>query len=528
MSADGSGWLSSLTHEVMMDWHSRSKALVYRNDPEAWLSDILGVRWHAKQREIGEAFLTSDRVAVKSANGSGKSRMVAELTSWGICTHGLGELLCIITAPTLRQVEKVVFEYLKQNYSNARARNHPMPGQIADSLEWIYRENPRDPKRTLVLGMKPADKDVVSTFQGIRSIGLESTETWVMMDEAGGVPQGLFTAAEAVTTGSKGKIVAIGNPDNLNTEFHKLFTDPKMAEDWSLHTISAFDLPTITGEIVYPNEPEKQAAMLNSGMNDLAWVERNGRAWGVDSARYLSKVLGQFPDSDDRSFFPQSAVDTAAETDIPIDFQVDLHGGLDLARFGEDDSMLYGNRGGRIRKVASWSKATANESATRADSLAREHAMTMLVIDAAGLGGPIMDQIVARAGNAYTVLRALGAERSPDPTRWLNARAYWFDMFREAMMAGRVDLDFDEDPQLREELLMIQYDFTPKGAIKIESKKDMAARGVKSPDALDAVIYSFMKEAGILDGPITGLQKGDVVMFDPWTILGADMAGLPI
>jgi hypothetical protein len=189
--------------------------------------------------------------------------------------------------------------------------------------------------------------------------------------------------------------------------------------------------------------------------------------------------------------------------------------------------MVYNNRGGHIRKRDTWSKATANESATRVHQLALEDGAEIVVIDAAGLGGPILDQIAARGDRYYTIIAALGNEKSPDLTRWANARAYWYDMLRQQMLQGLIDLDLFEDRQLYDELLMVQFDFTLRGALKIESKKDMAKRGVKSPDALDAVVYSAMHAREMVEDPLAGLKPGTIVQEDPWLSIES-MAGLPM
>lgn len=535
MSVFGEGFLSGIGNDVLAEWRVKSKNALYRRDPEAWINDVLGARWHNAQREfVYNGFLTHQRTLVKSGNGSGKSLAVGQLISWGIAVHEIGELLCMVSAPTLRQVEEVTFGFLKTNMSTARARQYTIPGTIIGGPKLTYRGSSQEDSQTLVLGLKPAERDVVGTFQGIRAQGVPELElpgkTWVLLDEAGAVPADLFTAAESVTTGGGdgvdgNKILGIGNPDRIGTEFHRIFTNKTVAQDWSLHTISVLDLPTITGEVVYPDEPDKEAAMRSSGMNDQKWVDKAARAWGETSARYMSKVLGEFPDSDDRSFFSQEAMNKADDTEIKEDYENIMRLGVDVARFGEDDSMAYTNLGGRIRKQDAWSKATTNESATRIHMIAQNVGAHEVVIDAAGLGAGIADQVAARAVD-YTVIKTLGAYASPDPTIWLNARAFWYDKFREAMMAGQIDLDLITDTQLREELLVIQYDLTPKGQLKIESKKDMAARGVKSPDALDAVIYSYINSA--LNTP-TDRRAGDTVIIDPWEVLMLeDRAGLPI
>jgi len=532
-TTDASLYLGGLESDVLAQWRRKSQNALYREEPEAWLWDVLGYRWHAKQREFVHAFMEQRRIAVKSANGTGKSRGVGELISWGISVHEPGELLIICSAPTMRQIEETIFGYISSNYSRMRGRGIEPIGRLTSSA-WSYQETPTSRPKTLVLGQKPSDKDIVGSFQGIRAIdGSDdgnASKTWVFIDEAGAVHKDLFVAAESVTTGAgDNKIMAIGNPDNLGTYFHSIFTDVQIGQDWYTETLAAKDLPTFTGEIVYEDEA-MQKRMLESGMIDAEWVEQKKRAWGEDSARYRSKVMGEFPDSDDRSFFSQSAIDTAHETNIPEDMQNDLSIGFDVARFGEDDSALYGNRGGRIRRIDKWSKANANESASRAHQKALDEGARFMIIDSTGLGGPIADVITARGDRYYTVIMAQGAERSPDPARWLNMRAYWYDMLREGMLTGQVDLDYSEEDgkQLKDELLTIQYDFTLKGAIKIESKKDMAARGVKSPDLLDAVVYSYVNAQALVGHPLAGMKPGDYAYYDPWEELDGDRRGLPI
>jgi hypothetical protein len=75
-----------------------------------------------------------------------------------------------------------------------------------------------------------------------------------------------------------------------------------------------------------------------------------------------------------------------------------------------------------------------------------------------------------------------------------------------------------DDSVLLEEILMIQYKFTPKGAILIESKDDMRSRGVKSPDSLDAAVYACADLSAIVSSPYGHKKPGDIVGMDYSTI----------
>ena len=300
-------YLNDVLDGAIEEMRSRSKLKLYESDPQAWLSDVLGKRWYSKQNEIVNAFMDGSRTAVKSANGCGKSAVVADLITWIVATGVPSETLCIVSAPTLSQIEKVIFAYLKVNKGLADVRDRALPGRITETLAW--KLDGKNGAEFLVFGKRPSDQDIVSSFQGTRK-----RNTYVFLDEAGGLPTDMFTAAEAVATGQGSRILAIGNPDRRGTEFHRIFTDPQLSQDWSLHTISAFDLPTFTDESVYPEEQD-QKNFLN-GLTSVDWVEHKKRAWGEDSARYKAKVLGEFPDEADNTFFPQSTIDAGFDADI--------------------------------------------------------------------------------------------------------------------------------------------------------------------------------------------------------------------
>lgn len=493
-------YLSSVLSGAVDELREKSKLRLYRDDPHAWLSDVLGKRWYSKQEEIVNDFMENSRTAVKSANGCGKSAVVADLITWIVATGEPADTLCIVSAPTLSQIEKVIFAYLKVNKGLAESRGAPIHGRITETLAWKLDSS--NGAEFLVFGKRPSDQDIVSSFQGTRK-----RNTFVFLDEAGGLPQEMFTAAEAVATGSGSRILAIGNPDRRGTEFHRIFTDPRLSQDWSLHTISAFDLPTFTGEDVYPDE-EGQKNFL-SGLTSVDWVDHKKRAWGEDSARYKAKVLGEFPDEADNTFFPQNVLDTAFDTTIEADGAVRPVLGLDVARFGSDENVLYENIGGRVRRIDSWSKVDLIDTARRVHGHAQRVMASVVNIDVNGVGGGVVDSLVRldEFGDAvYSVGAINGSTVSPDSTRWLNARAWHYDTFREMMANGLLDLDYD-DSELREEIISQTYKFSPRGAIQMTSKDEMKRSGMGSPDNLDAAILSTI-DMERFEGP----QPGEVVI----------------
>ena len=491
-------YLNDVLDGAIEEMRSRSKLKLYESDPQAWLSDVLGKRWYSKQNEIVNSFMSGSRTAVKSANGCGKSAVVADLITWIVATGEPSETLCIVSAPTLSQIEKVIFAYLKVNKGLADVRDRALPGRITETLAW--KLDGKNGAEFLVFGKRPSDQDIVSSFQGTRK-----RNTYVFLDEAGGLPTDMFTAAEAVATGAGSRILAIGNPDRRGTEFHRIFTDPQLSQDWSLHTISAFDLPTFTDENVYPDEQD-QKNFLN-GLTSVDWVEHKKRAWGEDSARYKAKVLGEFPDEADNTFFPQSTIDAGFDADIEEDADIRPVLGLDVARFGSDENVLYINRGGRVRVIDKWSKLDLIETARRVHTHAQRLVADIINVDVNGVGGGVVDALLRLdefSDAVYSVGAINNSHASPDSARWTNARAWYYDTFRELLANGQLDLDY-EDHQLREEMISQTYRFSQRGSITMTSKDDMKRSGISSPDSLDAAILSVIEHNSF------GPKPGDII-----------------
>jgi hypothetical protein len=479
---------------VVADLRKRSRKSEYLEDPALWAKEVLGKHMWSKQREIAQSVVKHSHTAVVSCNGAGKSGLAGMLAVWWIATHDPYDVALICSAPTYVQIARVLFREIQDNFKLAAQHGHKLPGYITQGQEWKL-----DDGTVIAFGRRPADKDIVSAFQGIHR-----RYVMVILDEAGGIPEDLYTATEAVTNTEGARVLAIGNPDSRGTPFHKIFRDDPT---WNKMRISAYDTPNFTDE--KDEVPQELLPLLIQP----AWVEKQKISWGEDSARFRSKVLGEFPDEADNTFFSQSNIDKGLDTDIPEDANNYAVLGCDVARFGEDDSKVYLNIGGRCRLLESWTKATATETASRIHRLAIDHGVSEVRIDAAGLGGPIVDLVVGLADNRYLVISMLGSAASPDKTRWLNARAANYDNLKEMLSAGKIDIDPD-DRVLLEELLMIQYKFTQKGAIQIESKDDMRSRGVKSPDSLDALVYATADLSNIINGPHAGKKAGDIVDFD--------------
>lgn len=509
--------MSSVVEQAIEEIRRKSQKRLYQTDFQAWKSDVLGYKTYEKMIEIGDTALFGEipRTVIKSANGTAKSFEVSAMISWVGSVFEPGETISIVSAPSVPQLERVIWAYLKTNYGRAAARfaeglpkAQKFPGWIDESLSWNFSEG--SGKRSLAFARKPPEQDAVSVFQGVRS---QFGKTYVFFDEAGGMSRQMFTAAEAVMTGADSRFVGIGNPDNSGTMFEDIFKLDKYRDEYNRFTISAFDLPTLTGEVVYEDDPRMEQQMLKS-LTSVSWVEHKKRVWGEDDARYKAKVLGEFPGTAGNAFFGQEAIDKSWDTAIEVTDEMQPVLGVDIARYGQDESVIYCNYGGNVRLLDSWGHTDTTESARRIHQHAESVGAMEVRIDEAGVGGGVFDILDSPTFypiRPYSLVAVNGAERSPDPAQWANLRAYSHDSLRQQMRDGKIDLDIEDD-ELREQLSIVTYKFNQRGAIQITPKDDMKTEMGGSPDRLDALIYATFD----VDKMNTdGVRPGDVIRKEP-------------
>lgn len=437
-------------------------ATVDAPDPITWAHDRLGIDLWSKQREIADSVRTNRRTAVRSCHDSGKSFVASVIAAWWIDTHPPGEAFVVSTAPTYPQVHAILWEEIRARHK----KTGRLPGRVLQSDDWKLDDG------TLVgYGRKPADTDVYG-FQGIHR-----RYVLVILDEACGISEQLWTAVDTVTTNTDSRILAIGNPDDPNSEFRRVC---KPGSGWNVIGISAFDTPNFTGEPV----PEPVRPLLL----DTDWVEDKKLRWGVESPRYTSKVLGEFPEIGEDTLIAPSLIEAAQQRSLEA--TADRRFGVDVARFGTDRTIIVRALGPVARVVGSYAKQATTETTGRVIAAVRASDTVggyTIRVDGVGVGGGVVDQL-DEAG--WPVLDMQAGQAPLDRERFKNARAEWFWGLRERFESGDIDLD-PADDETAAQLGAIRYKYTSRGQVQIESKDDMRKRGMPSPDRADGLMLAY-------------------------------------
>lgn len=504
--------LGAVASAALGEMQNKRLQSLYQKDFAAWQSDVLGLHTYKRMQEMMDTALfgPKNRTAIKSSNGVSKSFTTASAITWAGSAFDVGETLSIITAPSQDQVKRVVWNYLKEFRTRAMQRGFVIPGWLNEEMSWKVKGPSGN--QDMAYGKVPSKGDEVSVFQGTRST---FGKTFVWVEEAGGITEALFVAAEAVLTGADARGIFIGNPDHVGGPWQKLFTDPKYEDDFNLFTVNAFDLPWATGETVYPDDPAMEESM-NRNLTTQAWVEQKKRFWGERSSWYLSKVLGEFPKDGGLGFFTPGDVMTARDTEIEDDGAVPCVFGVDIARMGLDESVLYINRGGRVRMLDVWEKTDTYASSERIFKWAQRFSPVEIRIDSTGVGAGVYDNLAQNQEfvGDWVVLGLEGAASSPDKTKYDNLRAYLYVSTKEQLAGGLIDLD-PEDKELLDELALIRYKFAAKGGVLMEKKELMSNEIGGSPDRADALVYTVADLTPWTGNPWNALERGDLVAKAP-------------
>lgn len=470
------------------------------------------------------------------------SLLAAVLVLWWIDTHPLGEAIALTTAPSTHQVRQILWRNIQKLHADNKLRHnaylqavkdgesvdglpdHKLPGYITSSATWRS-----DDGIMLAYGRTAPRGREGDAMQGVHGSVL------TVVDEAVGVSEDMIQTMGNNTSTENDRQLLIANPTNPMSYMGRVWNDPVKSQAWNRITISVFDSPKFTDEhLTLPSDTLKD-------LTDQSYVNQKLLEYGEGSANYISRVLGQWATESGMILFPDEVLEVGLATTVIPDEDKPARVGFDVSRSEKGDfSYLYtaregwvyqtsefrdgpdgfteydlekprktDKRGLQIRYLDRWRGLPFfpihNNSGQRTTTEAaneRVHAQmtglgaTQLRYDSDGMGKIMGDAMLDVTDNSYDLIPIKGNGASSDRDTWYNLRAEAFSELARRMRMGEIDIQADtEEHPLVKQLGAIEYRFASgfSESILIESKKDMAARGIKSPDAADAAWYAAVE-----------------------------------
>ena len=450
----------------------------YLTHPVEWVRDRLGMDIWSVQREIILSVRNNRRTACYSCHRIGKSTVASIIAHHWIDCHKPGEALVITSAHSNVQVKMALWREMARIHERGK-----FPGRMNQTEYYIPVG---DREEMVAFGRKPQDGDTTA-FQGTYA-----KYVLFIMDEACYVPQALWDGAETLISNEYSRILAIGNPDDPNTEFARICSP---GSGWNAIQVGYQDTPNFTGEDVPDN--------LKDMLIGPTWVEEKKKKWGEQSMLYISKVLGQFPVASSEGLIPIQWIKEAQERQLPAHGVNEL--GVDVGG-GHDKNTIAHRTGGRVRVIRRDSNPDTMKTLSTVLDVLEETGATKAKVDSIGIGKGTVDragemandqqikrETPNRAKKAGLVVGIDVREKADDVEHYINRRAEEYWRLRERFEHGEIDID-PEDDELANQLVNLRMKRSA-GRIQIEEKVEMKKRlGGKSPDELESVMLSFAKE----------------------------------
>lgn len=473
------------------------------DDPVFFARDRLRSDVWRTQAAILRSVANTPRTAVKACHASGKSYIAARAALWWITRWK--DAICVTTAPTWTQVEKVLWQEIHRAVAAAKVR-YPKP------LQTELKLGPGN----YALGL--------STDEGVRFQGFHGEHVLIILDEAPGVDPAIYEAIEGIRAGGAVSLLALGNPVVSGGPFYDAFGVARSG--WSTFTISAFDTPNFAGIpgthwkekvawLLKVATPEERAFAPRPYLTTRQWVYERFHEWGgvwvydpafgremphCEHPAWISRVLGDFPPESPNQLISLRDIEAAAARPS-VDAGGKLDGGLDVAGPGEDETVLYLRSGRKVFGPWCWVHEDPRGEllATLRPFLPR---LEELSVDSAGIGY-YLGRWLEDQGVPVRMVNVGESARDKEQFANLKAELYWG--LRMRYSAG--EIDGVTDPVTMAQLVTVQYEINSRGKVQIESKEDARKRGVKSPDRAEALMLAFSDSAAILRGVVTDITS---------------------
>lgn len=414
-------------------------------------------------------------ISIKSGKGSGKTTGAAWAVIWFlVCFPNMTEkasnsgdsgTVVVCTATKLDQVKDVLWREISKWISTSAIR-----GQygtfIKDMLEvqgekiYVKDHSAEEGKEWYAIARSASTKQAADTPADTLQ-GFHARHMMIVVDEASGVPENVFIPLDDTLTSPCNFMLMIYNP--TRTTGFAYNSHHKFSDYWVTHRWNCEESENVSRQS----------------------IEYKEKRYGRESNQFRVGVLALEPLSESDMLIPLEWIQSAVHRDIYVEDDEPMFMGVDVARFGNDKSIILNRRGGVVEdNIREFSKIDTQELADWVSAYMASDEPTAVGIDVIGVGAGVYDRLYHLGHKVYGVNVSEAASKNEKFHR-LRDELWW--KLRKLFEERRISIPDDEE--LIFELSNIKYKEID-GKIKVESKKEMKARGIESPNKADALVLT--------------------------------------
>lgn len=465
-------------------WGERSTPLEHFHGPRRWQKEILiDIRNHiaANSGKLDPEML---RMAVASGRGIGKSALVSWLVIWMLSTR-IGSSV-IVSANSEAQLRSVTWAEITKWLAMAIhshwfevAATRIMPAKWLTEI--VERELRRGTRYWSCEGRLWSEENP-DAYAGLHN----HDGVMLVFDESSGIPDSIWQVAQGFfSEPTENRFwFAFSNPRRNSGYFYEAFNSKRAF--WNTRNIDARDVEG----------------------TDKALYEQIIAEYGADSYQANVEVMGQFPSEGDDQFIAVNLVDDAMKRPKYKDETAPIAIGVDPARFGSDATVIAVRQGRDLIAIKRLRGADTMEVVGHVIDAIEEYKPALTVIDEGGLGAGVVDRLKEQR---YKVRGVNFGNKAQKQLMYGNKRAEMWGAMRDWLKTASIP----EDRFLKSDLIGPKVKPDSKGTLFLESKKDMKARGLASPDAADAIAVTFAyplasREARVDKNPRRGYSMSGI------------------
>ena len=469
--------------ELPEPWRSKYKV---KYGPDRWACEFLD-RWGQEMRERnfdGKHSVAPVQFSVPSGHGIGKTTLSAWIIKFIMDTRPLAK--GTVTAGTDTQLRTKTWAELGKWHRMSLTRDWFTWNTGRGAMSLTHNKFPN-----WQCSAQTCREENSEAFAGQHTA---SSTSFYLFDEASQIPDKIYDVRQGGTVAGEPMTFDFGNPTRNSGRFFE-------------NCVGKFH----HRYIVYPIDA-RTVSITNKKLHQQ-WIDDHG----IDSDFVKVRILGQFPSKGSLQFIPTQDVISAGSRETRTDATSPLIIGVDVARFGDDDSVIYSRIGMDARSFEPQrfrGLDTVQLTGRVIETLRRFKALgkncSGLFVDGGGIGGGVVDQL---RHLGYGPQEVHFGGKVTDPVYRFKVDEMWGKM-RDAMAARlAIANDKSEGGQiLKEQLTQREFSYTLMGnKINLESKQDMKERlggEYSSPDVADALALTFAQDVaadngfGVSDQPL--------------------------
>lgn len=402
--------------------------------------------------------------AVASGHGIGKSATIGMLLNWGMST--CEDCMAIFTANTEAQLRVKTMPEIGRWFRRAINFHWWKPTATA-----VYTSDPNHEKTWRADAVTWSASNT-EAFAGLHN---RKKRIIVIYDEASAIDDKVWEVTEGALTDEDTEIiwVVFGNPTRNTGRFRECFR--KFKHRWKTRQIDS-------REVEGTNKTQFEK-----------WVED----YGEDSDFVKVRVRGMFPSASLKQFISTDDVDGAYGLDLrpeQYNFAPKIIG-VDPAWEGDDEFVISMRQGLNFQILRTIPKNDNDMEMASLIAMIEDDEKA----DAVFIDGGYGTGIVSAGKTMKRKWQLVWFSGKPNDSGCLNKRAEMWKLTRDWLKDGGA---IPKDPTLHQELIGPETVARMDGKLQIESKKDMKARGLPSPNRADSLVLTFAH-------PVTGKPKSE-------------------